>query len=252
MSSLSDWFSANKLSLNISKTNFVLFTPKRTHQALDLRQLKVGNRTIQRVRTTKFLGIHIDDRLEWGDQIDHVVKKVSSGLYAIQTAKRLLSVENLRSLYFSLVHSHLTYGNMIWGNACQYRLNRLVILQKKCVRNICKKPYNEESSPLFKELCIPKLIDISSLQLGNFMYQYTNGLLPIALDNLFLTNADVHGHNTRQRNDPHVVPRNSSVESRTFVHEGPRYWLSLPQYMRSCRSRACFNRQLKKYIINMY
>ena len=252
MNSLSDWFCANKLSLNVSKTNFLLFNTKQTHQARDVHELKHGNSTIQRVRTTKFLGIYIDDGLEWGDHIEHIIKKVSSGSYAIRTAKRLLSVENLRNMYFSLVHSHLTYGNMIWGQACKYRLHRLVMLQKKCVRNICKKPYNEESAPLFKGLMIPKFIDISPLQVGNFMYQYFNGHLPMSLHNLFVMNAAVHDHNTRHRYDPHVVSRSSNAETRSFIHEGPRYWLGLPHIIRNCISEASFNRNLKKYIISSY
>ena len=204
------------------------------------------------MRTTKFLGIYIDDGLEWGDHIEHIIKKVSSGSYAIRNAKRLLSVENLRNMYFSLVHSHLTYGNMIWGQACKYRLHRLVMLQKKCVRNICKKPYNEESAPLFKGLMIPKFIDISPLQVGNFMYQYFNGHLPISLHNLFVMNAAVHDHNTRHRYDPHVVSRSSNAETRSFIHEGPRYWLGLPHIIRNCISEASYNRNLKKYIISSY
>ena len=252
MASLSDWFCANKLSLNISKTNFLIFKPKCAQQVPDLEELNVGDRVIRRVRTTKFLGIHIDDGLEWGDHIEYIVKKISSGTYAIRTAKRLLSVNNLRALYFSLVHSHLMYGNMIWGNACQYRLHRLKILQKRCVRHICKKPYNEETSALFKELRIPKIADISSLQLGNYMYLYTNGHLPNTLHNLFVSNYTIHDHNTRQRNDPHVVTRNTSAESRTFIHEGPRYWLTLPQQLRNCTSKSSFNYNLKKYIIRKY
>ncbi len=192
--------------------------------------------------------------MDWSGVIilNMLLKLVSSGSYAIRTAKRLLSVENLRNIYFSFVHSHLTYGTMIWGNASQYRLHRLVILQKRCIRNIYKKAYNEESSPLFKESRIPKMADIRSLQLGSLMYQYTNGHLPNSLQSLFVTNAVAHNHNTRHRNDPHIVFRNSSVESRTFLHEGPRYWLSLPQQIRDCRSKSSFNNQLKKHIIDMY
>ncbi len=87
MGSLSGWFCANKLSLNISKTNFLLFKPKHIHQVLDVDELTIGDRVIKRVRTTKFLGLYIDDGLEWGDHIEHVAKKVSSGSYAIRTAK---------------------------------------------------------------------------------------------------------------------------------------------------------------------
>ena len=99
MQSLTDWFCANKLSLNILKTNFVVFEPKRIKQ-IDIDTLKLGDQTIHRVRSTKFLGIHIDDELEWGDHIEHIAKKAARGSYAIKSAKRFLSVDNLKSLYF--------------------------------------------------------------------------------------------------------------------------------------------------------
>ena len=52
------------------------------------------------MRTTTFLDIYIDDGLEWGDHNEHIIKKVSSGSYAIRTAKKILSVENLRKHVF--------------------------------------------------------------------------------------------------------------------------------------------------------
>ena len=134
--------------------------------------------TIHRVRSTKFLGIHIDYELEWGDHIEHIAKKAASGSYAIRSAKRFLSVDNLKSLYFSLVHSYLAYGNMIWGTAYLHRLHRIIMIQKKCVRNVCNVPYNVETSCLFKQVGIPKCVDIMPIQVCKFMYAYTNGHLP--------------------------------------------------------------------------
>ena len=121
----SDWFWAYKLSLNVAKTNFIIFNAKRTTSCNDINKLDIGNEAINRVTCTKFLGIYIDEDLEWTKSIDHVANKISSGCYAIRSAKHLLSAQNLRSLYFSLVHSHLTYGNMVWGSAYQFKLTRL-------------------------------------------------------------------------------------------------------------------------------
>ena len=106
------------------------------------------------------LGIYIDDELEWGDHIDHISKKIASGSYALKTVKRTLSTSNLKLLYHSLIHSHLTYGTALWGSAYQYRLHKLEITQKKCIRHICGVPYSEHTNPLFKNLCIPKLKDL--------------------------------------------------------------------------------------------
>ena len=79
--------------------------------------IKLGNQQILQVRNTKFLGIYIDDELEWGDHINHITKKIASGAYALQAVKRYLCLDNMKSLYHSLVHSHLTYGTILWGSA---------------------------------------------------------------------------------------------------------------------------------------
>ena len=212
----------------------------------------MGNQHINRVRCTKFLGIFIDEDLDWSDHIDYVAKKISSGAYAIRAAKHILSAENLKSLYFSLVHSHLIYGNMVWGSAYQCKLNKLVKLQKKCVRYICKLPYNERTSPHFKKLGIPKLSDIFNIQLGKFMYAFSTGHLPQTLRCLFVLNAEIHQHHTRHRYDPHVVSRANNLVSKSFIHAAPKVWLTLPPDLKSCNTIKCFNRNIKKYFTDLY
>ena len=92
------------------------------------------------------------------------------------------------------------------------------MIQKKCVRNVCNVPYNAETSCLFKQLGIPKCVYIMPIQVCKFMYAYTNGHLPVTLRNIFVRNTEIHEHNTRHRLDPHVISRNSSAISKTFIH----------------------------------
>ena len=139
--------------------------------------IKLGNQQILQVRNTKFLGIYIDDELEWGDHINHITKKIASGAYALQAVKRYLCLDNMKSLYHSLVHSHLTYGTILWGSAFKYRLHKVEILQKKAIRNTCYTVYNAPTAPLFKQLGIAKLIDVYNIQLCKLMYSYTSGTL---------------------------------------------------------------------------
>ena len=84
----------------------------------------------------------------------------------------------MKTLYYSLIHSHLSYGTLLWGSAFQYRLHQLEVIQKKSVRNICNAKYNAHTGPLFKQLRIPKLVDIYNSQLCKLMYLFTNGTLP--------------------------------------------------------------------------
>ena len=96
---------------------------------------------------------------------------------------------------------------MVWGSVYQFKLKRLVQLQNKCVRHICKLSYNESTSSSFKKLGIVKISHIFNIQLGNLMYSFSKGQLPKSLLCLFTQNVDVHQHNTRHHKDPPVVPR---------------------------------------------
>ena len=194
---LSDWFCANKLSLNVLKTNFVMFAPKQILGCDAIDSLQINGQTIHRVNSTKFLGVYIDDELDWGLQISHIRKKIASGSYAINSAKRCMSVDNLRTLYYSFVHSHLSYANIIWCSTFQSKLRTLEVAQKRAIRNVCGVSYNEHSSPLFKKLGVPQLKDLHKIQMCRLMYNFTNDILPRSLSDLFITNANVHEHNTR-------------------------------------------------------
>ena len=77
----------------------------------------------------------MDDGLQWDEHISHISRKIASGCYAINSAKKFLSVPNLKQLYFSLVHSHISYGIILWGTAFKYKIRKLEIAQKRAIRN---------------------------------------------------------------------------------------------------------------------
>ena len=83
---LTDWFCANKLSLNVNKTNFLVFSPKEKIISNEM-TIKLGDQIIRRVNNAIFLGIHIDDELQWRAHIDHLSNKLASGSYAIMQLK---------------------------------------------------------------------------------------------------------------------------------------------------------------------
>ena len=113
---LTEWFKSNKLSLNISKTNYMLFTKNNKDYEQNI-NLRLSNENITRVNSTKFLGMIIDDKLNWQDHISHTKNKMSSGLYALNKSKHVLGKNHLKTLYHSLIHPYLSYGILLWGSA---------------------------------------------------------------------------------------------------------------------------------------
>ncbi len=213
---LSDWFRANQLSVNATKTKYMFITKQKVNISNDL-SLCIGTEKLERVTSTKFLGLILDEKMLWHDHIDHCSKKVSSGLYAMNAAKRYLTSEHLHILYCSLIHPYLTYGNLVWGNTHQKYLHRLEILQKKAIRIMTKSSFNAHASPLFKQARVLKLKDIHDSHVCTFMYEYVHGILPRPLSTMYEPNRECHGHNTRHANDPKLPKTNTKLCTKKFV-----------------------------------
>ena len=248
---LFDWFCANKLSLNVGKTNCMLF-PHKSETNTTVVALKLGDNHINQVKYAKFLGIYLDEKLNWDEHVDYVRKKISSGAYAINSVKGTLSRKNMTSVYYAMIHPFLSYGIMIWGNAFNYQLKRLEIIQKRTIRSISNVTYNHPTSSLFKSLAIPRLNDIFNISLGKFMFQNSKNELPPPLQRLFTPNTNVHTHFTRHRNNPHIEHRSSYIISKMFVHKGPKLWFELPTDIKEVNNKKLFTKHLKKLYINDY
>ena len=115
----------NKLSLNIKKTHYLMFTRKRKMSA-DI-SLNIDSNVITEVSSTKFLGVFLDNKLIWKKHIDYIVAKLSRGIGLISKARKLLNADALLTLYYSFLHPYLCYCNHVWRSTY---LQKLIVLQK--------------------------------------------------------------------------------------------------------------------------
>ena len=125
------WLSVNKLSLNVDKTNFILFGNRKN---IDNVCITMNNSIITRVRATKFLGVIIDEKLTWKDHISLVRSKLSKTVGILYRIRHLLNRSALFILYCSLFLPYLTYCAEIWGNTYKSNTQCIFLLQKKIVR----------------------------------------------------------------------------------------------------------------------
>ena len=140
LDNLTDWFRANKLSLNVTKTNYMIFT--NTNTAQRHMELTMTNKTITPTKCVKFLGVLIDEKLKWDEHIKTVKQKINRSFFAINRAKHFLKRTNLVTLYFSLAYPYLTYGITLWGATYDTYLSKLITMQKKIIRTITGVQYN--------------------------------------------------------------------------------------------------------------
>ena len=175
---MSTWFQVNKLSVNIEKTNYMLFHLRNKRYNNDDIQIKINNSNIMQVSKVKFLGIWMDDRLTWKFHIIYISSKISKVIGILKKVKHSVGSNILRNLYFALIYPYFTYGNITWASNYKSNVDCLIKLQKKIVRIISNSGFNDHTAPIFKELKIMKFVFINKFLTGLFMFKVMNNLLP--------------------------------------------------------------------------
>ena len=248
---LTNWFKANRLPLNVNKSNYMLFQPNGNQNTLG-NTLNIGVDQIEHKLNCKFLGIFIDNQLRWNNHLSHISAKLSRSVYILKTVKHILPLTLLRSLYYTMVQPYLTYGIILWGPTYRCHVKQVSILQKKVIRCINKLHYNAHTEPLFIRNKILRLDDLYKFELSKFMFDCINGLLPTPILEYFTTNATIHAHHTRQRNIPHVTQTFGTNSERAVTHKGQKIWTEIPQPIRLHQNKNIFSRLLKNDYITKY
>ena len=195
---LSCWFQANKLSINVKKSNYILFKTSQNRQKLDL-DFSINDTKIDRVTETLFLGVIIDECLTWKPHLQNLTRKISKSLGIIYKSSFCLNKNSLCTLYYTLVYPYLYYCVCVWGLTYHSNLKRLVTLHKRAVRAISRSAFDAHTEPIFKSLKFLKFENIVSLQVAKIMYLYKNGQLPESFNNMFFTGEEIHNYNTRNK-----------------------------------------------------
>ena len=116
------WFYTNKLSINVKKSNFIIFRPRQNRQTLDL-AFNISNYSIDRVKEVTFLGVILDEHVTWKSHIHNVARKVSKAVGIIYKSSFCLDNSSLRILYFSLIYPYLFYCASAWASTYPSNLN---------------------------------------------------------------------------------------------------------------------------------
>ena len=246
---VSDWIKANKLSLNVQKTNYMIYS--NTISSLP-GNIIFDNIAIQKVNSTKFLGVIIDNKLSWKLHIDNICKTVSRNVGVINKLKHFFPTRILFMLYSTLILPYINNGILAWGNANKSDLNRLLLIQKKAIRIVTNSGYRSHTNVLFFENNILKITDLYLFQLGQFMFKLNRHDLPHIFQDMFLKNSSVHHYPTRQTDSYHLPLTRTLFAYRTLTFTGPNFWNSLHKDYKDAPSLNTFKRKLKKLLLIKY
>ena len=204
----------------------------------------------------KYLGIIIDNRLSWKHHTHELSKKLNRAVGMIYKIRDNCTSSVLRSLYFSLFNSHLSYGLSVWGNCNNIYSNKLLIAQKKIIRAISFTDFSASSGPLFKELNILKFQDIYRSQLASLMWDYDHEHLPVDLNSLFIRCSTIHSRNLRNNRNQNLytaTKRNTRHGSNSISQVGSILLNELKDFeFYNNSTKNTFMMKFKESIINAY
>ncbi len=248
------WLLANKLTLNASKTKYMLFGTKHKLNNIPNFNLYMGGELLERVESFKYLGVKLDQHLTFQDHIDWVYRKSSMKLGAIRKIRKNLTQPIALSLYKSLVLPHLDYCDIVFDCASKEHLNRLQIFQNSACRTILLADSDTHISDMHNQLGLLYLQNRRDLHLAVTCHKsiYFNGLS--SLSEFYIPVVSVTGRSTRQTDTVCMrVPRmRTKIGQQAISYRGPKHWNRLPADLRIISNFTMFKRLLSLKISELF
>ena len=186
-----EWLTANKLTLNVKKSNFIIFHPhqKKIDYQVNLQIFDNDSKTylpLEQKSYVKYLGVLIDSNLSWKYHIGHITSKISKTIGIIARLRCYVPTSVLLTIYRSLIFPYLSYGIVVWGHAAQTYINQILVLQKRALRLIYFASYRSHAIPLFvSSNTIPvNMLYFKSISI--LMHDVFNKLTPCNISNLLI------------------------------------------------------------------
>ena len=208
----------------------------------------LDNVSLERVNTTKFLGVIIDENLTWKNHIDAISKTISRNIGMLTKMKHYVPGYILYSLYCTLVLPYINYGILIWGNTCKTYLEKICKLQKWAIRTISHEHYRSHTGPLFKKHNVLNVFDSFKLELGVFMYKHHTNMLPQTFSNYFIKHNQIHKYPTRNAEDYSIHRAKKMFSDRSIRITGPILWNSLDSKTKHCKTTQHLETSLNQFL----
>ena len=197
LKSLCNWLKSNKISLNVAKTELIVFRHPNKQINMDWIKLKIDGKKLQPSPHVKYLGVYIDQHLSFKHHINDLSTKLRRANGILSKIRNFVHLKTVREIYFAIFESHLKYACQIWGQKGNPACDRLITLQNNAMRIITFSPFRTSSKPLFNNMKILNFRNQVDLQNCLLVHSQLTSTIPVALVNLFVQKIKLHNYSTR-------------------------------------------------------
>ena len=231
LNSVFKYCNINKLSINFAKTTYMVISSTRLRSYIHIPN--IAHKT-----EIKYLGIYIDQNLQWGPQTQHINNKLAKNIAIINKLRYFVDLHTLKQLCYSFIYPYLSYAAIAWGSACKTNLRRILTKQNKCVRSMFFAHSRDSATPYYNLLGILKFENVYKLKVALFAHKILNGSTNIStIFHRSLTRAsEIHTYNTRfaSKLNFHRPKVNNNYGTSTFAHLN--FGKLFQQILKDCRT----------------
>ena len=186
--------------------------------------------SIKVVSSAKYLGVFIDDKVNFQEHIKHLEKKVSLSVGFLSKLKTYLPTHALFKLYYTLVHLHLLYGLIVWGNTYSTYLSKFITLQNKALRIVTKSGWYQNVLPLYQKFNLLNLQNLRKFETAKFIHNQINQRLSPNFNNYFTLVKFSHSQHTRTTASLNLIISlyKTKRTQQSIKYSGAKIWNSFP------------------------
>ena len=236
-----NWLISNKLSINESKTSYMIFNNK---QDLSI-NVNLNGKSITQTRVTKYLGLLIDEDLNFHRHIESIANKITPIAKIFYRFNDILSFNTKLNLYYAHIHSHLTYLSNVWGCTSGYKIMQLQRVQNMAIKNLLKLPFLTSTKLLYENT---NILPVNIICKYNLILLTRNLLEGKSIINTkFKYNEEIHEHNTRIAKNIHL-PQASSAKygTNSLKYNAFKTFNALPSSIKNN------NNEIKRHLLNEF
>ncbi len=233
------WSRRNCIVVNPVKSNYLLFNSTNVGVA-------INGCAIENVKFAKYLGVHLDDRLNWSHHVSYVTKLCCQRIGIFKKILPCLPKHVMLLYYNAFIRSCFSYCLMFWINNARSGRQKLFDKIDHLISNIANK-LGLTLSEFIAKFQVMNVWRVYKMQCLSFMYEITNNIISVPSFPLFV-NAALHGHYTRGCNNIHITTV-SSLDHRNFIYSCVNLWNACPTGVRSLH-KVVFLRNVKFSILS--
>ena len=250
MEGLSVWLEVNKLSLNLTKTVCMVVTTHQKNKALAKSNVNLNlnivlnEEEIEQVDVFKYLGTHLDSRVNFNYHIDYMCRKISKAIGVMKYVSKYVPQQSKKLIYNTIVMPHFDYCCTVWSATSKYNIERLQKLQNRAMRIILQCRCDTHIRDMLNRLGFLSIENRIKLHLAILMFKIKNNLVPdyLMYDDLFFHN--VRSHRLQYNNNFQVNRHHSN----SLHVRGVQLWNSLPREIKTINNLVEFKKQYIKYV----